>query len=455
MKYADKIVKTLRIKIKDVPGKFGELAMAIGKEGGLLGDIIKVRLDSHYVIRDVTIYIDDDEHLDKVLSRLKKIDGVKLIEITDEVLKLHEGGKITMKSKIALNTISDLQKIYTPGVASVCHAILRNPKEKYRYTSISNTVAIITNGTAILGLGNIGPVAGMPVMEGKAVLFDKLVGISGIPILIDAIDTEEIVHTIARISDTFGAIILEDIAAPSCFEVEKKLQELVDIPVLHDDQHGTAIVVLSALMNALRLVRKKKENIKVVISGAGAAGIAIAKILLAWKVRDVILCDRKGAIYSGRKEGMNEYKEKISKLTNNRKEKGSLSDIIRQKDIFIGVSVPNLLTSRMVRTMSKSAVIFALANPIPEIWPHKALKAGAALAFDGRSINNALAFPGIFRGALDARAKRITDKMKITAARSLAESAKEEEIVPHILDLNVHKKVAEAVRKAVEDNDKF
>lgn len=226
-----------------------------------------------------------------------------------------------MKSKIALHTISDLQKIYTPGVASVCHAILKDPKERHRYTSIPNTVAIVTNGTAILGLGNIGPVAGMPVMEGKAVLFDRLVGISAVPILIEATDPREVACTIAKIANTFGAIILEDIAAPGCFELEAKLQRLVDIPVFHDDQHGTAVVVLAALINALRLIRKKKENLKVVINGAGAAGIAIARILGAWKVKDIILCDRKGAIYKGRKEDMNEYKEEISGLTNNCKKK--------------------------------------------------------------------------------------------------------------------------------------
>ena len=448
MIYADKIVRTLRVKIKDVPGKFGELATAIGKEKGSLGNVNKVRLDSHYIIRDVAVYIDDEKHLDRVLSCIKKIDGVKLIEITDEVLKLHEGGKLNVKSKVSLNTISDLQKIYTPGVASVCQTILKDPKQKYKYTSIANTVAIVTNGTAILGLGNIGPVAGMPVMEGKAVLFDKLVGISAVPILIDVTDTQKFIHTIASISCTFSAIVLEDIAAPGCFEIEKKLQALINIPVFHDDQHGTAVVVLAALMNALRLVKKKKENIRVVINGVGAAGMAIARILLTWKVKDIILCDRKGAIYKGRKENMNEYKEEISKITNNRKEKGSLADVIKRKDIFIGVSAPNLLTPKMIKMMSKKAVVFAIANPIPEIWPHEALKAGAALAFDGRSINNALAFPGIFRGALDVRAKRITDKMKIAAAKALAQSAKKGEIVPYILDLDVHKKVAEAVSKA-------
>ncbi len=448
MKYMDKIVKTLRVKIRDIPGKFGELAAAIGKEGGLLGDIIKVRLDSHYMIRDVTVHVDSNKHLDRVLSRIEKIRGVKLIEINDEVLKLHEGGKLAMKSKIALNTISDLQKIYTPGVASVCHAILKNSKERYKYTSISNTVAIVTDGTATLGLGNVGSVAAMPVMEGKAVLFDKLVGISAVPILIDTINPEEIVRSIARISNTFGAIALEDIAAPRCFEIERKLQNLVDIPVFHDDQHGTAIVVLSALMNALKIIKKKKENIKVVISGAGAAGIAIARILLVWKLKHIILCDRKGAVYKGRKEDMNEYKEEISIFTNKYKEKGPLSDVIRQKDIFIGVSAPGLLTSRMVKTMSKKAVVFALANPVPEIWPDRALKAGAVLSFDGRSINNALAFPGIFRGALNVRARRITDRMKIAAARALARSAKKGEIVPYILDLDVHKKVAQAVAEA-------
>ena len=448
MEYVDKIVRTLRVEIRDVPGKFGELATAIGREKGLLGDVNKVRLDSHYMVRDVAVYVDNDKHLDRVLSRIMKMDGIRLLEITDEVLKLHESGKLGMKSKVPLNTISDLQKVYTPGVASVCRSIVESPEQKYKYTSIANTVAIVTDGTAILGLGNIGPVAGMPVMEGKAVLFDKLVGVSAIPILVDVADAGELVKTIAGISHTFGAIVLEDIAAPACFEIERRLQDSVDIPVFHDDQHGTAVVVLAALMNALRVVKKKKGNVKVVISGVGAAGMAIAGILFAWKVKDIVLCDSKGAIYKGRKENMNEYKEEISHLTNSRKEKGSLADVIKRKDVFIGVSAPDLVTPEMIRTMSRKAVVFALANPTPEIWPHEALKAGAALAFDGRSINNALAFPGIFRGALDVRARKITNKMKISAARALTRCVREGEIVPHILDLDVHKRVAAAVRKA-------
>jgi len=367
----------------------------------------------------------------------------------DDVMKIHEGGKIEIKTRVELDSISDLRKIYTPGVAEVCKEIVKNHNLKYQYTSIANTVAIVTDGTAVLGLGDIGAVAGMPVMEGKSVLFNKLAGISAIPILLKTKDVNEIVEAISRISETFGGILLEDIAAPRCFEIEPKLQEAVDIPVFHDDQHGTAVVSLASLMNALAIVKKQKEHLKVVLSGAGAAGVAITKILLAWGVDDVVLCDRKGAIYEGREHETNVFKAEIAKITNRHKEKGTLADVMKGKDVFIGVSGPGLVTPEMVSGMAEKSIVLALANPVPEIWPVDAIKAGAAVSLDGRTINNALAFPGIFRAALDARAKKITDKMKIAAAMAIAETADEGHIVPSILDANVPKNVAEAVRKAI------
>ncbi len=413
-----------------------------------MGDITKIKFDSHYIVRDIVVYIDDNKHLQRVIKSIKALEGIKLLRIIDEVQELHRGGKIKVNSRVPLRTIADLQKIYTPGVATICQKIIKSPGEFFKYTYANNTVAIVTNGTAVLGLGNIGTIASLPVMEGKSVLFEQLVGINGIPILVKSKNAEEIVKAVIKISDSFGAIQLEDISAPTCFQVEEKLQQQCTIPVFHDDQHGTAIVTLAALMNTLPMTDRKKEDARVLISGAGAAGIAIARILMAWGVKDIILCDRNGALEPQRKENMNQYKLDIALKTNPAGLKGKLSDLISGRDVFIGVSAPGLLTPEMVSQMNKRAIVFALANPIPEIWPGEALRAGAEISIDGRTLNNALAFPGIFRGALDAHATCVSETMKLAAARAIAQCAKKRELVPSVLDRNVHRRVAQAVKKA-------
>ena len=447
-KYTDKLIKVLRVRLKDAPGYFGQLADAIGGEGANLGDITRVRVTSHYVVRDVVVYIEDQGQLDRIVQAIEKLHGIKLVEIIDEVLRMHEGGKIAMHSTVKLRTISDLAKIYTPGVAQVCRRIAADRASAASYTGIANTVAIVTNGTAILGLGDIGPVAGMPVMEGKAVILEKMADISPVPILIESKDPDEIVHVISRIAPTFGLIQIEDIAAPLCFEVERRLDEMLDIPVFHDDQHGTAVVALGALITALKRVGKVPEEIKVVISGAGAAGMAISRMLLHFGVGELVLCDREGAIYSGRPQGMNRFKEEIANLTNPERRRGTLAERMEKADVFIGVSAPNLVSGDMVRRMAKEAIVFAMANPVPEIRPDEALSAGAAIASDGRSLNNALAFPGILRGALDARVTHITDAMKMAASASIAEQTRKDEIVPDFMHREYHRKLAEAVREA-------
>ena len=367
-----------------------------------------------------------------------------------EILKIHKGGKIGVKSLVKLETINDLRNIYTPGVAGVCDRILKNPKLALEYTSIGNTVCIATNGSAVLGLGNIGVLPGMAVMEGKSVILNKMAGINCIPILMDTDSADRIVDILSGIAKTFSAIMIEDIKAPLCFEVEERLQAKLNIPVFHDDQHGTATVILGALIKALKMTGKKKERVSIVINGAGAAGIATTKMLLKYGFKNIILCDTEGAIYKGRAQNMNAYKIDIANSTNKAKEKGSLKDVIKGKDIFIGVSVAGMVTKDMVSSMNRKSIVFAMANPTPEIWPKDALEAGAAIASDGRTINNALAFPGIMRGTIDARVSEITYAMKFKAAEKLAALASKNKIVPDFMVRTVHKEVAKAVRLAAK-----
>lgn len=378
---------------------------------------------------------------------------------SEEALKKHRQwkGKIEVISRVPLKTRDDLSIAYTPGVAAPCLAIEKDPDLSYEYTRRSNLVAVITDGTAVLGLGDIGPLAAMPVMEGKSALFKEFGDVDAIPICVASKDTEEIIKTVRLISGSFGGINLEDISAPRCFEIERRLQEECDIPVFHDDQHGTAVVTLAAVINALKLTNRKIENIKAVTSGAGAAGIAIVKLLIAMGLKNVIMCDRHGAIYKGR-DGQNHEKELIADITNQNCEKGTLAEVIKGADLFIGVSAPNCVTEEMVKSMAPQPILFPMANPDPEILPELAKKAGAAVVGTGRSdypnqINNVLAFPGIFRGALDVRASRINDEMNIAAARAIAESVPadklcSEYIIPDALDHQMAQRVAEAVRKA-------
>ena len=366
-------------------------------------------------------------------------------------------GKIEVISRTPIKNREQLSLAYTPGVAEPCLEIAKDPMKVYELTRRQNLVAVITDGTAVLGLGDIGPEAAMPVMEGKCALFKEFAGVDAFPICIDSKDPKVIIDTIALISKSFGGINLEDISAPRCFEIEKKLKEKCDIPIFHDDQHGTAVITLAGLTNALKVVGKKKEDVRIVMNGAGAAAISICRLLLKAGFKDVTLCDRKGAIYEGRTEGMNPVKEEMSKLTNLQKKQGSLAEMLVGADVFIGVSAPGAVTTEMVKTMNKDAIIFACANPTPEIFPDDAKAGGAKVISTGRSdfpnqINNVLAFPGIFRGAFDVRASDINDEMKIAASKALADLITDEELSPeYIIPKAFDKRVGPAVAKAVAE----
>ncbi|MCI8504575.1 MAG: NAD-dependent malic enzyme [Lachnospiraceae bacterium] len=379
------------------------------------------------------------------------------MDYAKESLRLHGEwkGKIEVKATVPVETKDDLSLAYTPGVAQPCLEIQKDIDKSYDLTRRHNMCLVVTDGTAVLGLGDIGPEAGMPVMEGKCVLFKAFGDVDAFPLCIKSKDVDEIVNTIYLISGSFGGVNLEDIAAPRCFEIEKKLKEKCDIPIFHDDQHGTAIITLAGLDNALRVVGKKKENVKIVVNGAGAAAISITRLLLSAGYENVTLCDRKGAIYEGRKEGMNPVKEEMALLTNRDKKAGPLADIVAGADVFIGVSAPGVLTTEMVKTMAEDAVIFACANPTPEIFPEDAKAGGAKVIATGRSdfpnqINNVLAFPGVFRGTFDVRARDINDEMKIAAAKALANLISNEELSPeYIIPKAFDKRVGPAVAKAV------
>ena len=381
----------------------------------------------------------------------------------EESLKKHYEwkGKVEVICRAPLETTEDLSLAYTPGVAQPCLEIQKDVQKSYDLTRRSNLVAVVTDGTAVLGLGDIGPEAGMPVMEGKCALFKAFGDVDAIPLCVRSKEVDDIVNTVRLLAGSFGGVNLEDISAPRCFEIEKRLKECCDIPIFHDDQHGTAVVTLAAMLNALKLTGKKIDEIRVVTSGAGAAGIAIIKLLISMGLKDVVLCDRKGAIYKGRTEDMNPVKEEMAEITNKQMRKGSLEDVIKGADVFIGVSAPNCVTPEMVKSMAKNPILFPMANPTPEIMPEVAIEAGASVVGTGRSdypnqINNVLAFPGIFRGALDVRASDINDTMKIAAAKAIASFVTDDKlapdyIIPSVLDKSVANAVAEAVAQAARD----
>lgn len=381
------------------------------------------------------------------------------MNIYEESLKFHKElkGKLEITSRVKITNEKDLSLAYTPGVAEPCREIHKDPSTAYLYTRKWNTVAVISDGTAVLGLGDIGPLASLPVMEGKSILFKEFADVDAFPIVLDTKEVDEIVDTIVRIAPTLGGINLEDISAPRCFEIEKKLKEKLNIPVFHDDQHGTAIIVLSGLINALKIVNKNIKDLKIVVNGAGSAGTAITKLLLSYGAKNIVICDRDGALNRNTNYS-NKYFEELSKITNPNNESGILKDVIKNADVFIGVSAPNMVSKEMVSSMNDDAIIFAMANPTPEIFPDDAREAGAKVIGTGRSdfpnqINNVLAFPGIFRGALDVRATEINEEMKIAAAYAIANSVSKEElnpnyIIPKAFNLDVQKKVAEAVKEA-------
>jgi len=373
-------------------------------------------------------------------------------------LELHKKkkGKLEIKSKFPLKNKNDLSIAYTPGVAEPCRQIAKNPSDVYKYTIKGNSVAVVTNGTAVLGLGNIGPQAALPVMEGKCLLFKEFADVDAYPICLDSQNIEEIIKIVKAIAPGFGGINLEDIKAPECFEIEERLKKELDIPVFHDDQHGTAIVILAALINALKVVNKKVGQVKIIINGAGAAGIATAKLLLSYGVKNIILLDTQGAIYKNR-AGLNPAKKEMAQRTNLKKLKGRIEDVIEESDVFIGLSAPKILKKEWVRMMASKAIVFAMANPVPEIMPQEAKQAGAAITATGRSdfknqINNVLAFPGVFRGLLDGRIKQVTEKMKITAAQTLASLVKNptpDKIIPAVFEKNIAKKIALSIRDCI------
>jgi malate dehydrogenase (oxaloacetate-decarboxylating) len=381
------------------------------------------------------------------------------MNVYERSLKLHEEnqGKISVVSKVSVKNRDDLSLAYTPGVAEPCRKINENPDNVYKYTNKGNLVAVVTDGTAVLGLGDIGPMAGMPVMEGKAILFKEFANVDAFPICVASKDVDDIVQTVKMIAPTFGGINLEDISAPRCFEIEERLKKELDIPVFHDDQHGTAVITTAAIINALKVVNKNMEEITIVINGAGAAGAAIAKMFISVGAGNIIMCDRKGIVYAGSPNN-NPEKEKIAQVTNKEKKQGTLADALKGSDVFIGVSAPNSVTEEMARTMNKDAIVFAMANPVPEIMPEVAAAAGVRIYGSGRSdfpnqINNVLAFPGIFRGALDVRASEINEEMKIAAAYAIAsiisdEELKEDYVIPDAFDTRVASRVAEAVSRA-------
>ncbi|GFN34463.1 NAD(P)-dependent malic enzyme [Tepidimicrobium xylanilyticum] len=381
-------------------------------------------------------------------------------KLKERALNFHKinQGKIALKTKVSVDKPENLVLAYTPGVAEPCLEIHKDEEKIYEYTSKGNWVAIVTNGTAVLGLGDIGPAASLPVMEGKAALFKEFAGVDAFPICLNTKDVDEFVNTVKLLETSFGGINLEDIKAPECMEIEEKLKKVCSIPVFHDDQHGTAIVAVAALINSLKVVGKSFDNVKVVINGSGAAGIAIAKLLLELKVSDIILCDSQGILYQGRAKGMNKYKEEMTRITNKDNIEGSLMDALIGADVFIGVSVANCLTSDMIKSMNKDPVIMALANPVPEVSPDVAKKAGARVVCTGRSdypnqVNNVLAFPGVFKGAFDVRASEINEEMKIAAAYAIAELIGEEElneeyVIPDVFDSRVAERVASAVSQA-------
>jgi malate dehydrogenase (oxaloacetate-decarboxylating) len=433
----------------NLPGTLGRLATAIGDAGGNIASLDLIESEGGDIVEDITVYAADEAHVLVIRSAVESVEGVSVQSVRDRTFAMHVGGKIEVKSKAPLINRDDLSMAYTPGVARVCTAIEENPSDVHKFTIKRNSVAIVTDGTAVLGLGDIGPHAALPVMEGKAMLFKEFAGIDAFPICLNVDSADQLIETVERLEPVFGGINLEDIAAPRCFEVEEKLKASLDIPVFHDDQHGTAVVVLAALRNALKVVDKQMADLKVVIAGVGAAGVAITKILQAAGVPNVIGIDRKGAIYSGR-EGLDASKEWFAEHTNPEMRRGALHEVLPGADVFVGVSGPGLLLRDDLRVMHNDAIVFALANPTPEILPEEAVGLAAVIA-TGRSdypnqINNVLCFPGIFRGALDAGATTITENMKLAAADAIARTVSDAELSPsYIVPSVFNKKVVELV----------
>ncbi len=448
---------TLRLKIENSPGMLGKVTSIIGEGGGDIGAIDIVGFEGGDTVRDVTVNVRDEVHGEEIVKTLDGLGGLQVIHVSDRTFLMHLGGKIRMANKVPLKTRDDLSMAYTPGVARVCMAIHDTPENVYKLTIKRNTVAVVTDGSAVLGLGNIGPEASLPVMEGKAMLFKEFGKIDAFPIALATQDTEEIIKAVKNIAPVFGGINLEDISAPRCFEIESRLKRELDIPVFHDDQHGTAVVVLAAVINALKIVKKELSELKIVVTGVGAAGVACSKILLAAGARNIIGFDRKGAIYRGRGENMNYMKDWFADNTNPSSFKGGLKDALVGADLFLGLSGPGTVNALDLAKMNRDPIVFAMANPTPEVMPEEAAPYVRIMA-TGRSdypnqINNVLCFPGIFRGALDCHATDINEAMKLAAAEAIASVVSDSElcedyIIPGVFNPRVAESVAAAVVKA-------
>jgi len=448
-RFGRNVVFRMRVRLShsDRP-QLGKVLTAIGDCGGRVGEISLVAAQPEGMTYDLQVFTTGDEQMAAARKAVGAIEGAEVLSVLDLAMETHRGGACEMRSRTPIRSNTDLRIVYTPGVARVCKAIQADPQLAREFTNVANKVAIVTNGTAILGLGDIGPLAGLPVMEGKAAIFWEFAGISAEPVLIDTHDTDEFITTVEKIACGFGAIQIEDVAAPECFAITRRLDRKLKIPVFHDDQHGTATIVLAGLYSALRKTGRKIGDLRCAISGAGAAGTAVADLLAHAGIADVVLCDSRGVIYRGRKENMNDEKLALAERTNKDNITGTLADAMKGRDLFIGVSRPNIVSAEMVRSMSPGPIVFALANPVSEITVEEAYAAGAAVAADGRMMNNALAYPGIFRGALDVAAEAITIEMLMAAADALAEATAEGELMPEMMDPATHNAVAEAVKRA-------
>ncbi|MDR3611971.1 MAG: malic enzyme-like NAD(P)-binding protein [Candidatus Obscuribacterales bacterium] len=450
---------TLRMKIKNTAGMLGKVTSKIGENGGDIGAIDIVGFEKEHVIRDITINVAGERHGEEIVNTLREMSDIEIINVSDRTFLMHLGGKIHVTSKVPLTNRDDLSMAYTPGVARVCMAIHADKEKVYNLTIKRNTIAVVTDGTAVLGLGDIGPEAALPVMEGKAMLFKEFGKLDAFPICLDTKDTEEIIKAVKLIAPVFGGINLEDISAPRCFEIEERLKKELDIPVFHDDQHGTAVVVLAALINALKIVKKEMKDLKVIVSGVGAAGVACSKILMHAGVVNIVGFDRAGAIYKGRKENMNFMKDWFADNTNPHGIKGSLQEALEGADLYMGLSGPGTIEAHFLSKMARDPIVFAMANPTPEVMPEDAAPYVRVMA-TGRSdypnqINNVLCFPGIFRGALDCQASDINEEMKLAAAYAIASVVSDAElsedyIIPGVFNPRVVETVAPAVIKAAQ-----
>src|SRR5687768_2416870 len=448
---------TVRLQIQNQPGMLGKVTSAIGKGGGDIGAIDLVEVGKGTITRDLSFNASDERHGQQIVERLRAIEGITVMHVSDRTFLMHLGGKIEVVGKIAVKTRDDLSMAYTPSLSRVRSDIHHDPEKAYTLTIKKNSVAVVTDGTAVLGLGDIGPNGAQPVMEGKALIFKEFAGVDAFPICLATKNVDEIVTIVKAIAPVFGGINLEDISAPRCFEIEERLQRDLDIPVFHDDQHGTAVVVLAAVLNALKIVKKKLGDVRIVFTGAGASGIATAKLLMKEGAKHIIGCDRAGAIYRGRTENMNPMKEWFAEHTNPRRIRGTAGDALAGADIFIGLSGPGVVSLKDIKTMNRDSIVFAMANPVPEIQPEEVGGMVRVMA-TGRSdypnqINNSCCFPGFFRGMLDVRARRVNDEMKLAAAHALAaivskNELSEEYITPSMFDPRVVPAVAAAVSEA-------